>query len=90
MALLDLNFRNVAEVAMIMGTLPLAMVGSVWLMYLQGFNFSVAVGVGFIALAGVAVEIGVTVSGVKSLLNSVSAVSRILLLSGCALVNASI
>ena len=42
-----------------MGTLPLAMVGSIWLMYLQGFNFSVAVGVGFIALAGVAVEIGV-------------------------------
>ena len=57
--LLYLNFRNVAEVAVIMGTLPLAMVGSIWLMYLQGFNFSVAVGVGFIALAGVAVEIGV-------------------------------
>ena len=35
------------------------MVGSIWLMYLQGFNFSIAVGVGFIALAGVAVEIGV-------------------------------
>ncbi|WP_341206350.1 efflux RND transporter permease subunit [uncultured Psychrosphaera sp.] len=59
MILLYLNFRNVIEVAMIMGTLPLAMVGSIWLMYLQGFNFSVAVGVGFIALAGVAVEIGV-------------------------------
>ena len=57
--LLYLNFRNVIEVAMILGTLPLAMVGSIWLMYLQGFNFSVAVGVGFIALAGVAVEIGV-------------------------------
>lgn len=57
--LLYLNFRNVIEVAMIMGTLPLAMVGSVWLLYLEGFNFSVAVGVGFIALAGVAVEIGV-------------------------------
>ena len=57
--LLYLNFKNIAEVAMIMGTLPLAMVGSVWLMYLQDFNFSVAVGVGFIALAGVAVEIGV-------------------------------
>jgi len=40
-------------------TLPLAMVGSIWLMYLEGYNFSVAVGVGFIALAGVAVEIGV-------------------------------
>jgi len=57
--LLYLNFRRIAEVAIIMGTLPLAMVGSVWLMYLEGFNFSVAVGVGFIALAGVAVEIGV-------------------------------
>jgi Cu(I)/Ag(I) efflux system membrane protein CusA/SilA len=57
--LLYMNFRNFIEVAIIMGTLPLAMVGSVWLMYLQGFNFSIAVGVGFIALAGVAVEIGV-------------------------------
>ncbi len=57
--LLFLNFRNFVEVSIIMGTLPLAMVGSVWLMYLQGYNFSVAVGVGFIALAGVAVEIGV-------------------------------
>lgn len=57
--LLYLNFRNIAEVAIIMGTLPLAMIGSIWLIYLQGFNFSIAVGVGFIALAGVAVEIGV-------------------------------
>jgi Cu(I)/Ag(I) efflux system membrane protein CusA/SilA len=57
--LLYLNFKNIAEVAMIMGTLPLAMIGSIWLIYLEGFNFSVAVGVGFIALAGVAVEIGV-------------------------------
>ncbi|MAY42707.1 MULTISPECIES: efflux RND transporter permease subunit [unclassified Neptuniibacter] len=57
--LLFINFRNFAEVAIIMGTLPFAMVGSIWLMYWQGFNFSVAVGVGFIALAGVAVEIGV-------------------------------
>jgi Cu(I)/Ag(I) efflux system membrane protein CusA/SilA len=57
--LLYLNFRNIAEVVIIMGTLPLAMVGSIWLMYLLGYNFSVAVGVGFIALAGVAVEIGV-------------------------------
>ena len=57
--LLYINFRNFSEVAIIMGTLPFAMVGSIWLMYLSGFNFSVAVGVGFIALAGVAVEIGV-------------------------------
>lgn len=59
MLLLFMNFRNLVEVAIIMGTLPLAMVGSIWLMYLEGYNFSVAVGVGFIALAGVAVEIGV-------------------------------
>ena len=57
--LLYLNFRNLTEVMIIMGTLPFAMIGSIWLMYVQGFNFSVAVGVGFIALAGVAVEIGV-------------------------------
>ncbi|AWL12309.1 Cation efflux system protein CusA [Saliniradius amylolyticus] len=57
--LLYLNFRRFAEVAIVLGTLPLAMVGSIWLMYLMGFNYSVAVGVGFIALAGVAVEVGV-------------------------------
>ncbi len=57
--LLYLNFKSFAEVTIIMCTLPLAMIGGVWLMYLEGFNFSVAVGVGFIALAGVAVEIGV-------------------------------
>jgi Cu(I)/Ag(I) efflux system membrane protein CusA/SilA len=57
--LLYLNFRSFVEVGIIMATLPLAMIGGVWLMYLEGFNFSVAVGVGFIALAGVAVEIGV-------------------------------
>jgi len=57
--LLYLNFRNFVEVAIIIATLPLAMIGGIWLMYLEGFNFSVAVGVGFIALAGVAVEIGV-------------------------------
>jgi Cu(I)/Ag(I) efflux system membrane protein CusA/SilA len=57
--LLYLNFRNFIEVAILMGTLPLALVGSLWLMYLESFNFSIAVGVGFIALAGVAVEISV-------------------------------
>ena len=57
--LLYLNFRNIVEVLIIMGTLPLAWVGSYWLLYLLGYNMSVAVGVGFIALAGVAVEIGV-------------------------------
>ena len=40
-------------------TLPFATVGSIWLMWLLGYNFSVAVAVGFIALAGVATEIGV-------------------------------
>ncbi len=57
--LLFLSFRKITEVALIMGTLPLALVGSVWLMYWLNFNFSIAVGVGLIALAGVAVEIGV-------------------------------
>ena len=57
--LLYMSFRRFAEVAMIMGTLPLALIGGIWMLYLNHFNFSVAVGVGFIALAGVAVEIGV-------------------------------
>ena len=57
--LLYLNFRRFSEVLIIMGTLPLALVGGYWLLYLLGYNMSVAVGVGFIALAGVAVEIGV-------------------------------
>ena len=57
--LLYLNFRRFTEVFIIMGTLPLALVGGFWLLYLLGYNISVAVGVGFIALAGVAVEIGV-------------------------------
>jgi Cu(I)/Ag(I) efflux system membrane protein CusA/SilA len=57
--LLYMNFRNLTEVAIIMGTLPLALVGGFWLLYFLDYNLSVAVGVGFIALAGVAVEIGV-------------------------------
>ncbi|WP_019603397.1 efflux RND transporter permease subunit [Teredinibacter turnerae] len=57
--LLFMNFRNFTEVVLLMGTLPFALIGSVWLMYWQNFNFSIAVGVGFIALAGVAVEISV-------------------------------
>jgi Cu(I)/Ag(I) efflux system membrane protein CusA/SilA len=57
--LLYLNFRRFAEVAIIMGTLPMALIGGLWLLYLLGYDLSVAVGVGFIALAGVAVEIGV-------------------------------
>jgi Cu(I)/Ag(I) efflux system membrane protein CusA/SilA len=57
--LLYINFRKFTEVLIIMGTLPLALVGGFWLLYLLGYNLSVAVGVGFIALAGVAIEIGV-------------------------------
>ncbi len=47
------------EVLIIMGTLPFTLGGGFWLLYLMNYNLSVAVGVGFIALAGVAVEIGV-------------------------------
>ena len=57
--LLYVNFRSPVEVVMIMGTLPLALVGGVWLLWSQGFYWSVAVVVGFIALAGVAAETGV-------------------------------
>ena len=57
--LLYISFRRFADVAIILGTLPLAAVGGVWLLYVLGYDLSVAVGVGFIALAGVAVEIGV-------------------------------
>jgi Cu(I)/Ag(I) efflux system membrane protein CusA/SilA len=59
MLLLYINFRNIIEVLIIMGTLPFALIGGLWLMYLSGYNMSIAVAVGFIALAGVAVEIGV-------------------------------
>ncbi len=59
MILLYINFRNVIEVLIIMGTLPFALIGGIWLMYLSGYNMSIAVAVGFIALAGVSVEIGV-------------------------------
>ncbi|MDT8319622.1 MAG: efflux RND transporter permease subunit [Xanthomonadales bacterium] len=57
--LLFMNFRNLISVAIIMGTLPLSLAGGYWLLYLLGYNQSIAVGAGFIALAGVAVEIGV-------------------------------
>ncbi len=57
--LLYLNFRRFTEVIIILATLPLALVGGIWLLYLLGYHFSVAVGVGFIALAGVAAETGI-------------------------------
>jgi Cu(I)/Ag(I) efflux system membrane protein CusA/SilA len=57
--LLYLTFRRVGEAALIMATLPFALVGGFWLMFLLGYNMSVASAVGFIALGGVAAEIGV-------------------------------
>jgi Cu(I)/Ag(I) efflux system membrane protein CusA/SilA len=57
--LLYLNFRRVTETLIVMLSVPFALVGGVWLMWLLGYNMSVAVAVGFIALAGVAAETGV-------------------------------
>jgi Cu(I)/Ag(I) efflux system membrane protein CusA/SilA len=57
--LLYLNFRKLTETLIVMLSLPFALVGGVWLMWWLGFNMSVAVAVGFIALAGVAAETGV-------------------------------
>jgi Cu(I)/Ag(I) efflux system membrane protein CusA/SilA len=57
--LLYLTFRRVDEALLIMATLPFALVGGVWLLWVLGYNLSVAGAVGFIALAGVAAEFGV-------------------------------
>ncbi len=57
--LLYLNFRRLTETLIVMLSLPFALVGGIWLMWWMGFNMSVAVAVGFIALAGVAAETGV-------------------------------
>ena len=57
--LLFVYFRRLGDVVLILGTLPMALVGGVLLLHLLDYQYSVAVGVGFIALAGVAVEIGV-------------------------------
>ncbi len=57
--LLYLNFRRVTEALIVMLSVPFALVGGVWLLWLLGYNLSVAVAVGFIALAGVAAETGV-------------------------------
>ena len=57
--LLFLHFRNATETLIVMGTLPFALVGGIWLLWLLGYNTSVAVWVGSIALAGVAAETGV-------------------------------
>jgi Cu(I)/Ag(I) efflux system membrane protein CusA/SilA len=57
--LLYLNFRRITETLIVMLSVPFALVGGVWLMWLLNYNLSVAVAVGFIALAGVAAETGV-------------------------------
>ena len=57
--LLYLNFGSLAQVAIVLLSLPFALVGGVWFLYLLGYNWSVAVAVGFIALLGVAAETGV-------------------------------
>jgi Cu(I)/Ag(I) efflux system membrane protein CusA/SilA len=57
--LLYLNFQRLTETLIVMLSVPFALTGGLWLMYLMGFNLSVAVAVGFIALAGVAAETGV-------------------------------
>ena len=57
--LLYLNFRNARDVLLILGALPFALVGGVWLLYALDYDLSIAAAVGFIALAGVAAETGV-------------------------------
>ncbi|RLJ22436.1 CusA/CzcA family heavy metal efflux RND transporter [bacterium endosymbiont of Escarpia laminata] len=57
--LLYLAFHNMTEVAIVIGTLPFALTGGAWMLWLLDFNLSIAVGIGFIALAGIAVETAV-------------------------------
>jgi Cu(I)/Ag(I) efflux system membrane protein CusA/SilA len=57
--LLYFNFRNVSETLIVMLSLPFALVGGVWFVWALGYNWSVAVAIGFVALAGVAAETGV-------------------------------
>jgi Cu(I)/Ag(I) efflux system membrane protein CusA/SilA len=57
--LLYFNFKNITDSLIVMSSVPFSLTGGLWLMYFMGYNMSVAVGVGFIALAGVATEIGV-------------------------------
>jgi copper/silver efflux system protein len=57
--LLYLTFRRVDEAVLIMATLPFALTGGVWFLWVMGYHLSIATGVGFIALAGVAAEFGV-------------------------------
>lgn len=57
--LLYLTFRSLSEAVLIMATLPFALVGGLWLLFLLGYNLSIASAIGFIALAGVSAEFGV-------------------------------
>jgi Cu(I)/Ag(I) efflux system membrane protein CusA/SilA len=57
--LLYLNFKNLTESLIVLFSLPFSVVGGIWFMYVLGYNLSIAVGVGFIALAGLAAETGV-------------------------------
>jgi Cu(I)/Ag(I) efflux system membrane protein CusA/SilA len=57
--LLYIHFHNIIEATIVMASLPFALVGGIWLLYFLGYNLSVAVVVGFIALAGLAAETGV-------------------------------
>jgi Cu(I)/Ag(I) efflux system membrane protein CusA/SilA len=57
--LLYFNFKSVGETAIVMLSLPFSLVGGIWLLWALGYNWSVAVAIGFIALAGVAAETGV-------------------------------
>ena len=59
--LLYFNFRNIIEPVIVMMSIPFGLVGGIWLIYINEYNMSVAVAVGFIALAGMAAEIGVLV-----------------------------
>ena len=59
--LLYFNFRNITEPVVVMLSIPFGLIGGIWLIYLNDYNMSVAVAVGFIALAGMAAEIGVLV-----------------------------
>ena len=59
--LLYFNFRNIVEPVIVMMSIPFGLIGGIWLIYLNDYNMSVAVAVGFIALAGMAAEIGVLV-----------------------------
>jgi Cu(I)/Ag(I) efflux system membrane protein CusA/SilA len=54
-----MHFKNITESVIVMASLPFAMVGGIWLLYVLGYNLSVAVVVGFIALSGLAAETGV-------------------------------